>query len=483
LHLSIFATEFPARPDIDKARFTAAAIAWIRGIKASRVLEEFDAKELYYDDAWLETNAGEALALKSYEHNSISAFGVRIEIPDHMGRKWRTECVYSRFADAAFLRIRGQCFAIEQHAVLETPKKPYFISQSIEDNWTASDGKLQIQSNPHYLQTNELSLAQAILTGHATEFLPCIYVSRNNDNSLPLDPNRLAKKIAGLGHIVVEPDRGFSFELMNASNRENPYAGAIGIFAPSGKQLSRLFRKADDRSGYKLETLCIFSVNSFMSGLAAKRGWEWQQIQEEQSRLLRGQISSESTDSFDEYIDYVDAELQAKDEQIENLKTLLEIAKASSSTETIDSSDLLPIALAKVIGRELYDGEFSDRLRFIIKKMAALQNLDVDERTSGFAQEFVKSTNFTGRAASLIAQIKAASKDGNEMPKKLGALLSAMGYSKTQEGKHLKFKAPGDLFGMADEVLPSTPSDSQRGGKNRGGDIIRHLGLSNLRGN
>ena len=45
--MSTFATEFPAKPGLTKAKFGAAVIAWVRGIVKSTVLDAYDAQELY----------------------------------------------------------------------------------------------------------------------------------------------------------------------------------------------------------------------------------------------------------------------------------------------------------------------------------------------------------------------------------------------------------------------------------------------------
>lgn len=241
--MSIFASEFPVSSSIDKAKFVAAVLAWLRGIKKSTVLSTFDTKEIHDDDVWLETPTGETLSLKSYEDHQKAAFGARHELPDADGRRWRTECVLFKLQDQAYLRVRGQCVTTNPEAGTVAPLKPHLITQSIEDGWAVSDGQLAIQSNPHHLSKQDLPTASAVIAGNATSFLPCIYVSRNNDNSLPLDVASLAKKSSGVAHVIVEPDRGFSFKLMEACDGTNPYGGAIGIVTPDGKQIGRLFRK------------------------------------------------------------------------------------------------------------------------------------------------------------------------------------------------------------------------------------------------
>lgn len=475
--MSVFATEFPAKKDIDRAKFAAASIAWVRGIERCYVLEEQDAREIHDDDVWLETSNGETLALKSFENDFVTSYGVRLEIPDNQGRRWRTECVYTAQSGQAFLRVRGQCVAMDPSAQVIAPKKPHFITQAINEGWAYTDGQLQTQGYPHFLSDADIGLAAAIIEGLGTSFLPSIYVSRNDDNTLPVDPKALARTLSGVGHVLVEPDRGFSFKLMEATHRSNPYGGAVGILAPNGKQLAKLFKRNDDPKGRTLAANCITIANDFVSSLAAKQGWEWQQLQEAQSHALREQLVTKSSDKVEEYMKTFDSEIRAKEEQIENLTTLLEIQKARNEEPNYSTSELLPEGLAHSIGPELYSGEFSDRLRLFIKKSVDGQTDELDPRTLEFSQRFLASTEFTGRSVALSNQIKSACRDGNQIVQQLGPLLTGFGYSKTQEGKHPKFVPPSDLFGLPSETFPSTPSDSQRAGKNRASDIIKNIDL------
>ncbi|UWQ02015.1 hypothetical protein K3X44_01270 [Aliiroseovarius crassostreae] len=481
--MSVFATEFPVKNSIAKAQFAGAVIAWIRGINKSKILDQANTQEFYDDDIWLESDNGETLSIKGFEDGHVLSFGARLEIPDDTGRRWRTECVYSRFGQAAFLRVRGQCVATSATATVLTPKKPVFITQSIDANWSEKDGSVQTSSTPHHLNDSDLQIASSIFKGSHSTFLPIIYLSRNNDNSLPTDPNRLAKAAAGVAHVFIEPTRGFSFKLREALDDRNPYGGAIGIVSPTGNQIARIFPYFDNFNSYDIADRCVEYVNEYMSGFATSKGWEWQQLQEAQTRKLREVARLKDTQNskeLNDYIELVDAEIEAKDEQIDILKDQLEIARVQAQAKPVETDHLIPTELARTIGSELYEGEFSDRLRRILAHYTEHHSEELDTRTNEFAKRFIKKSSYSGRAISLVQQIKGASRDGNQMPKLLGGLLQGFGFSKSQDGKHLKFTPPSELFGIQPEILPSTPSDSQRGGRNRGAEIIRAWGLNEL---
>lgn len=479
--MSIFATELAVKVGISKAQFVASVISWLRGIKRSTILQAYDAKESYDDETWLETADGETLALKTFEGGGVSVYGARLEIPDKYGRKWRTECVLTDFGHESFLLVRGQCVALNDQATVVVPKKPHFVRQAIEDGWCVSDGLLAPSLAPHPLSGGSLDIASKVILGGATNLLPMLYVSRGDSNHLPFDTNRAAKELAGVCHVVVEPSRSFSFDLMEKTGRRNPYGGAVALISPSGRHIFRALKRSDDQHGATLLQHCIHSANSYVSSRAALKGWEWQDLQVAQSRRLREIATTQRSDDLEAYIDTFDNELKAKQERIEKLEAQLEIAEANRSTETLITEDLFPFELKKRIGPELYDGEFTDRLRSFIESALKEPTTPRNRRTDEFISRLIENLHFSGRSQVLISQIKRACRDGNQMPRQLGQILSGFGYTKSSDGPHTKFEPPAELFGLQTEILPSTPSDSQRGGKNRSAEVIRSFGLNDLK--
>lgn len=478
--MSVFATEFPVKKAISEATFMAEAIAWIRGIQNSAVLEGFDEKDLHDDDATIRAPNGETLSFKKIEGPDLIVIGVRHEMPDPQGRIWRTECVLTKEGARAFFRVRGQCVAAQPDADVHRPKKPHLIRQAVEEGWGNKDGPFLVQAKAHYLSEPDLDLAKSIVQGEAHCLLPCIYVSRNNDNTLPVDADRLALLLSGLAHVTVEPSRGFSFSLMEIAARNNPYGGAVGIFTFETGELARFQSTNTTSQDAQLQDKIENHTITLVSKRSAQFGWEWQNLQERQAWILRQRLREQASDDLSEYIDLFDAELTAKNETIENLREQLALSEASRSTTHL-SSGLLPDELVTSLGQELYDGEFSDRLRLFLSDQVSSPNEETDARTLKLINRVVENSAFSGRAVGLINQIKAGGKDGNQMPKQIGSLLSGLGFGKSSDGKHTKFTPSQDLFGLSIQVLPTTPGDASRGGRNKAQEIIKDFGLSRLK--
>ena len=479
--LSIFATEFPVNNNVSEAMFMAEAIAWIRGIKNSFVLNDVDAKEFEEDDARIESASGEVLSFKRVNDSNLSVIGVRHELPDDQGRVWRTECVLTKESSKAYFRVRGQCVAAEPNAIVLRPRKPHLIRQAIEEEWSSKDGPFMVQATPHYLLEDEIELAGKVILGREQCMLPCVYISRNNNNTLPLDEKRLSETLSGLAHVIVEPSRSFSFSLMEMSSRKNPYGGAIGIIVSGNGEIRRFQDSASNSPIRRFVTGIEAFVVDLVSKRGAQKGWEWQALQEQQARLLRQKLVEQNSDELSEYIDQFDAELKAKDEEISNLNERLALIEAKECSSAYLSSGLLPDDFIRQLGKELFEGEFSDRLRSFLKEMYELQIDGVDTRTNELVSRILEKSEFSGNAAGLINQIKGAGRDGNQMPQQIGAILSGLGYIRSDAGKHTKYTPSTDLFGLSVQTVPKTPGDASRAGKNKASDIIKDMKLNQLK--
>src|SRR5690606_26011686 len=64
--------------------------------------------------------------------------------------------------------------------------------------------------------------------------LPLVYVSVRRSRQPFVDVDDLARRLAGMAHVIVEPSRQFSFALARNTRHTNAYDGAVGIYWPSG---------------------------------------------------------------------------------------------------------------------------------------------------------------------------------------------------------------------------------------------------------
>jgi hypothetical protein len=116
------------------------------------------------------------------------------------------------------------------------PKKPLLVNLLVEGLPQFSDGWIPIQTKPHNLVDGDEYFVSELFSGtDSGNFLPVIYVSKDNyTNQANIDTEVLAQRVAGLAHVIVEPDSSFSRKLKaNLRSKEMAcYDGAVRIYWP-----------------------------------------------------------------------------------------------------------------------------------------------------------------------------------------------------------------------------------------------------------
>lgn len=479
--MSVFSTEFCVSPEISETKFATLALGWLIGIEKSTVLDEANAKELDKDDAWIQASSGESLALKKVKTQSGFVIGLRHEMPDDIGRIWRTEGVLTNSGQNAYLQVKSQCVAISPEIPVETPKKPYFINTVLDEGWGGKDAELQVSSSPHALNGNDLDLAASIILGKSEMSLPIVYVSANSVGQPNVDVKMLAIALGGVAHVITEPSSDFSFQLSYLTDKENPYGGNIGVCVPGRGLIRNFFLGGSFPTPWKLEE----AVKNFTISVASRQSvigaWSWQDLQTEHSKKLRQQLRESQDDTWEEIALQQETLIADKDKLIKELEVDL-LRKTNSELEQLDYGDShLPSDLVRAMGKEMYLGEFSDRIRWLISSFRTTSQFkELDIRSTNVANQFLQHTHSSKRSVPLIRELKQAGKQGTKFGDHMAKLLKRLGYSISEDGKHMKASPPKDAIGGPTLTLPKTSSDNAHAGANNASTTINALGLKKL---
>jgi hypothetical protein len=246
-----FVTEFPVKPNLDRAKFVAQVLAWLHGMDNSTVLEDCPNTDLDGETAYIQASSGEELRLREIGRDGgLQAIGLRHDIPDDQGRLWRTEAVVRLCAAAHgqhLIRLRTQCIARMAGVRAETPRKPYLVKALLQDGLGGKDGELNVLDHPLWLEADDTSLQIAcnFTHGKANQHAPVIYVSAIGPSRWLLfaeqELSKLAFESGGVAHVIVEPDRAFSFRLREKTADANAYGGTPGIALPGQGIVRRLY--------------------------------------------------------------------------------------------------------------------------------------------------------------------------------------------------------------------------------------------------
>ncbi|WP_083100745.1 hypothetical protein, partial [Pseudophaeobacter leonis] len=479
-------TSFPIRGTITNKDFSYLAIEWLKGINKSTVLDDAVDRQMFDDDARILSKSGELFCLKSIEADTVSAIGLRHEIPDEMGRVWRTECIVSRFKATAWVHVKSQCLISNPDVQQISPKKPFIIKMMIKNGWAIDDGNWPVADTPYALTSSNLDLAERIVSGQELTDLPFVYVSRDDANELIVAPEKLAFQLGGLAHVVVEPTRFFSRKLNVKCQGRNPYGGTVGLCVPSKGLVSKFYIRNELDRGTRIFDAITSAASRYLSSLKGHGALDWNELQELQGRILREKLAKEirsgngsDNQALDEYMHTFDADIAAKDAQIVELKRALKASEEAVDALNIHDMGLLNSAISDTVSTELYHGEVSDRVRKLVTNAVAGSTIDLSPRDSFLLKSLLSCSAYTGKSLGLVEQIKSAGRDHTTMAKRLGGLLSDFGFTSSQDGKHLKYIPPKRLGGLKTEILPKTPSD-HRAGRNKAADIIDSFSIRDL---
>lgn len=479
-----FSTEFPVIPRDNRAAFVAEVVAWIRGMQHQTVLSTESEAELDGANVHVRSSTGEELRMRELRTgDGWTAIGIRHDLPDDLGRVWRTECVLKRGAAEGgqdLVRLRTQCIAATPGARLDTPKKPYLIKALLKNGWGGRDRQLNVTDQPVWIENNDagLALAKSVTLGEAAKWLPTVFVSATGVSSWLLSTQqieKLAYDLGGIAHVVVEPDRAFSFDLRDATEARNAYGGTVGLSVPGQGIVRRYYLGWQTQNADELAAAVRLAASALRSQMPAY-GWDWAELQEQALRTQRererNRLSAHEIERL--YLDEID-NLQDRIRQLEQQISANQIASLGT-----DEGEFSIENLVKMIGPEIYPGEISDRLRLAAKTtLSVAERIGLDARSKAILGRVVERLPASPALTELTKDLERATKDPKRVAKELTSLLARHGYSQKSDNKHIRLEANKGFDGLDGITLPKTPSE-YRGLKNLRKQITRALGIAKL---
>jgi len=482
--MTVFATEFPVKSNVNRAAFVSEVIAWLRGMRDSSVLSSGSESDLDEENAVLRSSSGEELRVRELRQNDVwNAIGFRHDFPDGEGRLWRTEGVLKRSAavgEQDVVRLRTQCLAKKPGAHLEAPLKPYLIKALLKNGWGGNDLIMNVADQPIWLDdsVDGLKVARAVTIGEASKWLPTLYISATGKGAWLLDKQeieKLAYDLGGIAHVVVEPDRAFSFRLRDECSGRNAYGGTVALAVPNQGIVRRYYLGWQIQDAAELAAK-ISEAASTLRGQMPMFGWDWTELQEQALRAQRTRDRSRLSTLENE---------QLFNEEIENLQDRiqqLEQQLASRRVEAIgtDEGEFSTDNLVRLIGPEVWSGEISDSLRLAAKSTLTIADkIGLDARSKVILQRFVDRVPLSPALDELSQDIGRATKESKRVANELISLLARHGYREKSDNKHIRLEAVDSYDGLAPITIAKTPSE-YRGLKNLRAQIEGTIGITSL---
>lgn len=355
-------------------------------------------------------------------------------------------------------------------ARLPPAKKPVIVRSILDKLGGASDGVLMVMEAPHKLGNSDIDLAARLITGQAGCHLPVVYVSCGFHGGHIIDVNSVAANLAGMAHVVVEPNRPFSLRLKIEVDSENVYGGTIGVYWPDGGGRRSFF------FGYALETpeeIQSAVFDEVRIALTNRRPFvrcTWPAVQESASRRAYNALKEAGSREVDKYIGEFDKELTAKDEQLTDAEK--EIARLRAEVRKHEARNPMGAGLTLRTGceQDLYARELEEIVLDALSDSAS--RVPGDSRRQHVLVAVLNANTSSGEAGKRRESLKNLLRDYSSMDARTRKGLLDMGFQIEEEGKHFKLSYQGDdryIFS-----LPKSGSD-HRGGLNAASDISRLL--------
>lgn len=477
-------TEFPIKSLSGRGEFVAQVVSWLQGVRDSNVLSEHSESLSDPETAYLSCN-GEELRIRELRKDEVlESIGFRHDLPDNNGRLWRTEvvvCCGVASAGQDLVRLRTQCIARDYGVVLDTPRKPYLIKTLLKERWGGRDGGFLVTDDPIWLSgdASSLQLANDINFGKASIHLPIVYISSIGLSRWTLTKKRieqLAFDLGGVAHVVVEPNRAFSYELRNLVEGFSVYGGAIGVSLPGRGIVRRINPEQKSRS---IQDIYAF-IKAICIGLRTdmpSKGWDWTELQEQALRRQRERDKSRLSAHDNETL-YLE-EIENLKDKINQLNEKISFLMAAEGHQD-DEDGFLKSDFVNIIGKEIYPGEFSDRLRMAAKTTCDVaEQVGLDRRSQFVLKKFFDSLMPSHALRELLEDIGRATKDSKRMATELVSVLGRYGYVKKSENNHIRLEAKDHYPGLDALTVPKTPSEI-RGLQNMRKQVERTLGITKL---
>ena len=463
-----FATEFPVDGSRTTTDFLAAVREWLLGSPHTAFgqseLAQFDSAE-----QWTERKSNEFLEVLQHNSASVESAAVRYTRVDR-GLEWVSTLVFARSSPSGWIGIRTSVESQHPAARLPAAKKPIFVRTFLDRLGGGDDGDLRVQSTALALANSDIETAARAITGKAGCRMPVVYISARFQGGHVVNTDSLADQLAGMAHVLVEPNRPFSYRLMEDVAGQNVYGGTVGVYWPDGGGRRSFFLGPEFDNPNELERAVVEEVRTALTNRRPLARVTWSAVQEQLSRKVFAALREQGSTEVEKYIEEFDKEAAAKRAELDDAER--EIARLNAEVRKHQAQSPMQAGLALRMSGEqdFFPGEL---LGIVCDALTdAVSRVPPDSRRMHVLQGLVSANPSTGEAEAMRNRLKTLLRDFRGLDSRVRSALQDMGFEISEDGKHHKIVFQGD--DRYTFTIPKSGSD-HRGGLNLAGDISRLL--------
>ena len=463
----LFSTVLEINNLMTKEDFIQLAIEWNQGSPHSEnIIQGINWKgerNIRYgtDSLWL--------AIEEYRNQNIIA--IRYEKIERDGVVWDTDYVMN-FNDMKMSIRLDRSYLEVALAVNPSFSTPHFITLLIEKGYLKSDGDMPISRGPVAISEDNVEILTNVINGRKKYHLPVVYISRTYYDEEPINVQRIAGRLKGVAHVLVEKSLQLNDRIRELCDSKNEYYGAIGIYYPNPAIGHRryLYREYEGSDIILLEKV-IRNVIQYSNSQLVDTLYTWQGVS---NALLRDRLSSQRAERMaaetakkqaeseaDQLIESVDEELQKLQRQVEDLTHANEalLYENQGLRAKLNGIDTIPI-LYLGDEDEFFPNEIKEMILVALEEKLA--KIDSKTRKADILKDVVYNNGGCQHIASQKAQkLKSALKGYKNVSSSMRQLLTELGFVISEEGKHYKLTYYGD--GRYWTTIAKSPSDNRTG--------------------
>lgn len=462
-----FKTQFPLCAERDVSELLNIGRIWLEGSPHSRLKNEFPDNPKIVDGSCFKKDE-EQIEFGVIESPSVAGF--RYRNVDTTGNRWLIEVAGHKTSEGCTCVVQLHS---ESNEALESPnvgKKPHVIRSILENFGGGVDGEFSVTDKPHRLKIDEKEGIVVVINGNSSNRMPVVYLSVDSKGKAATSPEILARTLSGMAHVVIEPNRAFSFLVRNDVDDNNAYGGAAAIYWPKSSErtlfLPQFTLKRKDFADHIVTRIRL----SLLSQLTPEH-CTWNDICNIRNQRRIEELKSIGSIEVEEYVKTFDSQIATKDEEIKRLKQQLHSTNIRGDGRRDADRCRFNITL------ESQEAEFyqDEKLGIIFDALASYRtSLEPNSRRSIIVNDLSlnNKNDQVDERDQILSELKRILKGASSIDAKTRSALKNMGFEIISESGHLKTIFRGDE--RCSVTLPKTSSD-HRWGKNAIRDLKKQF--------
>lgn len=459
-----FSAEFPVSEKSGKEDFIKAIKIWLSGSPYNKISEDKIDSINNKSEEFIKHDNVEISYIDSDYNGTYACSFKHVTIDNKI--KWTTEVSFFK-SSISMCSVRTYRTANEILPSLPNSKKPHVVKCLIDSMEGGVDEIATVSSN--YIKLNEIDIntAACIVNGESNCMLPIVYISCPFQNDDQLDHSYLAKMLAGLAHVFVEPNPSFSKKLRFKCGNLNPYNGSIAIYWPS-KGIREFIRRNDFHNDKNIIFGIYNSIKTASLNKLPNFKCSWSNVEALRTKAKIDKLKDSSSDELNEFIDEFDKELRSKEETIRSLEA--EIAKLQEQVRLNKFSKTSNLSISTKKEVSFFENEIEDVILDAVQHY--LSNVFEGGRRYHIIADIIASNQKVGHAERKRSNLKEIMRDYKSMTSEKRASLEEIGLVISSSDNHHKLVYNDDS--RYTFSLSKTSSD-HRAGKNFASDISKAI--------